>query len=396
MVAALSIDALGTGLFLPVSLLYFTTTTSLSTPQVGLGLSLAALVRLPLGPALGALVDRLGPGRVLVLGNVLQALGFAAYLLVDSLTALVVTTVVVQAGNTAFWSSYPSLVTEVSAPGQRERWFGFLGALRNTGFGLGGLLGAVAISTGGVTGYRVIVVANALTFAAAAALLVRDPAARRRTRPTERVLAPWRTVLADRPYLALALTNVAAATGSFALTIVFPLWAVESLGLPAWVPGVGFALNCVLIAGFQGPVVVAMGRMTRARALQLAALTSIASCAVLLAASPVPRSAAVALVLLGVAVFTVGELMESPVMATLSAEAAPDHLRGRYLAAYQTSWNVSSFVAPVLLTSLLAVGGLAVFGVLALLAALTAVGIALVTPHLPAARVLVGAAPTET
>ncbi len=396
MVAALSVDALGTGLFLPVSLLYFTTTTALSTPQVGLGLSLAALVRLPLGPALGALVDRLGPGRVLVVSNVLQGLGLASYLLVDSLTALVATAIVVQAGNTAFWASYSPLVTEVSAPGQRERWFGFLGALRNTGFGLGGLLGAVAISTGGVTGYRLIVAVNALTFAAAALLLLRDPAARRRTAATERVVGPWRTILSDGPYLALALTNVAAATGSFALTIVFPLWAVESLGLPGWVPGVGFTLNCLLIAVFQGPVVVAMAQMSRARALQLAALTSMASCAVLLAASPAPRSAAVALVLLGVAVLTVGELMESPVMATLSAEAAPDHLRGRYLATYQMSWNVSSFVAPVLLTSLLAVGGLAVFGVLALLAALTAVGVALIAPHLPAARVLVGAAPEDS
>lgn len=392
----MTIDALGTGLFLPVSLLYFTTTTTLSTPQVGLGLSIAALVRLPLGPALGALVDRLGPGRVLLLSNVLQAIGFATYLLVDSLLVLVVTTLVVQAGNTGFWSSYPSLVTEVSAPGERERWFGFLGALRNTGFGLGGLLGAVAVSTGGVRGYHAIVVVNALTFAAAAVLLLRDPAARRRTQTPERVLAPWRTVLSDRPYLFLALTNVAAATGSFALTIVFPLWAVASLGLPGWVPGVGFALNCLLIAVLQGRVVLALGRVTRARALQLAALTSIVSSVVLFAAAPFPPSVGIVLVLLGVAVFTAGELMESPVMATLSAEAAPEHLRGRYLAAYQTSWNISSFVAPVLLTSLLAVGGLAVWGVLALLAALTAMGITLVTPHLPAARVRVGAAGTDS
>ncbi len=378
-----------------MSLLYFTTTTSLSTPQVGVGLSIAALVRLPLGPALGALVDRIGAGRVLVIGNVLQALGFAAYLLVDSLAALVVTTLAVQAGNTGFWSSYPSLVTEVAAPGERERWFGFLGALRNAGFALGGVLGAVAVSAGGVAGYRIIVVVNALTFAAAAMLLLRAPVARRRTTPTEKVLAPWRTVLHDGPYLALTLTNLAAATGSFALTIVVPLWAVESLGLPGWVPGVAFAVNCVLIAGLQGPMVLAMSRLTRGQALQIAALLSAASCAVLLAAAPASQPVAVVLVLLGVVVFTVGELMESPVMATLSAEAAPDHLRGRYLAAYQTSWNVSSVVAPVLLTALLAVGGLAVWGVLALLAGLTAVGIALVSPHLPAARVLVGAVPVE-
>jgi len=43
----------------------------------------------------------------------------------------------------------------------------------------------------------------------------------------------------------------------------------------------------------------------------------------------VPRAAAVALVLVAVAVFTLGKMIESPVMAASASEAAPDALRGR-------------------------------------------------------------------
>jgi hypothetical protein len=44
-VGAFFIDALGTGNFLPFSLLFFLATTALSLTQIGLGLSIAAVSR---------------------------------------------------------------------------------------------------------------------------------------------------------------------------------------------------------------------------------------------------------------------------------------------------------------------------------------------------------------
>ena len=395
-VTALVVDALGTGMFLPVSLLYFTVTTPLSLAQVGLGLSVAATLRLPLGPVLGALTDRLGPRVVLLLANLVQALGFVAYLGVRSLPTLILASLVVQAGDTAFWSSYPALVTEISAPGERERWFGFLGALRNTGFALGGLLSGVAVSLGGEGGYRAVVVVNAVTFGVATLLLALERTPRHAPAPAppdDGGPGPWRTVLADRPYLGLSLVNVAVATSTYALTVVMPVWAVTTLGLPAWVPGVAFTINCLLVALAQGPVVALMtGRTSRVRALQVACALAAASSLVLLAAGSVPAWAGVALVLAGVVVFTAAELVESPLMATLSAEGAPEHLRGRYLAAYQVSWNLSGIIGPAALTALLALGGLPVWGALVLLALVSGWGLGLVARHLPAAREPVGSA----
>ena len=60
------------------------------------------------------------------------------------------------------WSEaqYGNIVAAISVPGEREKWFGFLGALRNVGFALGGLLSGLAITIGTDTAYAAVVVAT--------------------------------------------------------------------------------------------------------------------------------------------------------------------------------------------------------------------------------------------
>lgn len=395
-VAALVVDAVGSGLFLPFSVLFFLATTSLSLVEVGLALSLAAALRLPAGPLLGAVTDRVGPSRVLVLANALQAVGLLGYLAVNSFSQLVLAAVVVQVGSSAFWAAYAPLVMQVAAAGQRERWFGLLGAGRNAGFALGGLLAGIAVSGTGTTGYHLVVAVDAASYAAAGCVFL----AVRPARPPEPVHtttgSAWRTVLRDRPYRSLAVVNVAFAMNGEALTFVLPVYAVTQLGLPAWIAGAALSLNCVLVALGQGPVVAALAGRRRVRALQWACGLYVAAAVLMLVGGLVAPAVAVAVVLAGVVVLTAGELIESPVMATVASEAAPDALRGRYLSVHQLSWNVSGIVAPLLFTALLASGGLATWAGVAAVAVAGGVGITAVARQLPAARASVGEVPPVT
>jgi len=290
------------------------------------------------------------------------------------------------------------MVTQVSEPGERERWYGFLGALRNAGFGLGGLLSGAVLAT---AAYRGVVAVNASSFLLAALLLLLDqshtgPPATVRHDADDTSPAGGQAVLADRPYLALTAVNVAFATNSFALTIVLPVYAVVRLGLPPLAPGGrphaelpvdrphartrGQRPDRAGTRPRSAGVVRALGRVRPAHA----------------AVSAVPRAAAAAIVLAAVVVFTLGELIESPVLATVASEAAPDALRGRYLALHQASWNVSNTIAPALLTCLLAAGTWPVCLALGALAAAAALGISAVATRLPAARQLIGLAPNVT
>ena len=49
----------------------------------------------------------------------------------------------------------------------------------------------------------------------------------------------------------------------------------------------------------------------------------------------------------GAIVYTLAELIGGPVLSATAAEAAPDHLRGRYLSMTQLAWNLSSTITPV-------------------------------------------------
>jgi len=375
-VVALAVDAIGSGVFLPISILYFLATTSLSLVQIGLALSIASAVQLPFAPALGGLVDRIGAKKVLLAANLIQAVAYVGFVFADSFALVLIVAAVSQLGQTAFWGSFPPVVAAISGPGQRERWFGFLGALRNASFAIGGLVAALAITIGTPLAYTAVVVGNAASFLLAYALLLAVDAPRRAevAEPDAGGRAGWGRVLRDGGYRLLVATNFTYAISGMALNIAMPVYFTESLELPGWVVGVVFTLNTVLIGVGQGLVVNAMQGSVRTNVVAVGCLLFAVSYAVLLGADAASIPIGVAIVLIGAVVYTGGELVAGPVLSALATEAAPEHLRGRYVSLYQLSWTVSSTVAPVTLTWLLQRGSAPLWGALAAVA-LTGVGL---------------------
>lgn len=383
LVWAMVIDTLGTGLFLPFTILYFLTTTRMHVAEIGFGLAVSGGASLPFGPVCGTLADRWGARTVVVGSNVLRVVGFIGFLGVRTFPELLITSLIVQIGNRAFYASYTPLVTQVAPIGQRERWFGLVSSVRNVGFALGGLIAGVAITSHGKTAYYALVIVNAASFALAAVLLMR---LKLRPLPAAQTSSPsqsgWRAVLSDRPYLILTAVNIAFAMASNALDVVLPVYLVRILALPAWTAGASFGLNCVLVSFAQGPVVPKLEGRNRGRLLVLAGVISAVSVLVFLAADGLPLIAALVLVAIGVILFSLSELIASPVMSAMSAEAAPDALRGRYIALFQMSWTVANSVGVAVMGWLLSVGAAATWGFLAVVSLAGSLGIGIVGKHL--------------
>ncbi len=355
---------------MPISVLYFLASTELSLVHIGLALSIASGLRLPVAPLLGGVVDRIGAKQVLLVANLVQAVGFIGYVFADSFAAVLVASTVVQLGQTAFWGSFSPVVADISEPGQRERWFGFLGALRNASFAIGGLLAALAITVGTATAYTVVVLANAASYLLAFTLLLSVENSTPIVHPSSaaELQQGWSHVLRDRPYLLFVVTNYTFATSAMALNIAMPVYITQTLHLPGWVAGAVFTINTVMIGVGQGLVVNAMEGSVRSNLIALGSLLSVAAYAVMLAADWTTVGVGVAVMLVGAVVYTAGELVAGPVLAALATDAAPVHLRGRYVSLYQTSWTVSSTIAPVALTWLLQRGSAQLWGALAVVA----------------------------
>ena len=146
-------------------------------------------------------------------------------------------------------------------------------------------------------------------------------------------------MLRDGPYRLLVLAQVGYSISIMILIFALPVYAVEVLDLPGWVGGVVFTVNCVMVGFGQGLVVNALTGHVRYRVLLLAQATFATSYVVFLLASELSVWVATVVVVVGCMVYTLAELMGGPVLSALAAEAAPEHLRGRYLSLIQLAWT---------------------------------------------------------
>lgn len=394
LLGAFGIEALGSGLFLPFSVLFFTATTTLGLQQVGLALSIAALVRLPATPGAGMLTDRIGPKRAVIISNLAQAVGFVGYLFADSFVPVLLAAVVVQVGNSLFWVAYPALVHEVADRSAQERWFALINAMRNAGLAVGALGASLAVALGGTTGYLLIVGVNAASFTLAAILTLLDPVRDRRPQRLEPEAAQpavgWSVVLRDRPFLGFVGVNIGFALLSLSFVIAVPVFLVDSVDLPDWTPGTLLALNAILGALGAAPIVAAITGRRRDHVLIVSQVIIGLGYGCVLLAGLVPPIFALVFALLAAILVTTTELIQGPAVSAIVNESASDRDRGRYISVYQLTFSIVDIIAPLALTTALTIGPFATWLPLMIIAGLDAVLLIVLARRLTALRLRIG------
>jgi MFS family permease len=387
---AIVVDSIGSGMYLPLSLLYFHHVTGLPLAQVGVIMSGAALLSLVSNPIAGVLVDRYGARRVVIGGYLVRASGFFLYPLVDSPVPMFLAVALVALGDGSFPPSMQSFVAELVQGSARDKLLGAQRSLRNAGLGAGGLVAGAALGLGSDSAYYVIVVASGIAFVGAAALVRTIPAARTSAETAARVpvRGGYRLVLHNRPFLTLTLVNVPTAFGYMVLAVSLPVYLTQELGASNSLVGVLYAVNTVGIALLQIPVTRLLIRYRRTRAVALGGGVFSVS---FLAFAALGLFAGGSILLVGVfvatALFTLGELLHGATASALVASAAPEATRGRHLSVYQLSWAVPTALAPAVLTGLLTLSPIGMWLVLATGVACSAFAMLRLEARLPAEAV---------
>jgi MFS family permease len=373
LVAALAVDSVGTGLFLPFTIVYFLHTTSLSLAVIGAGLSVSRLVTLPTPVFVGPLIDRFGARRVFATGDLLGAAGFVGYLFVQDTWQLVLAAIVVSAGQATFWTASRSLVRDITEESERPRWFAFQSMVRNGGFGLGGIIGSAALGIGDRWVYLGFAGLNAVSFLVAALLVLR-------WRPVSTGAVPAKAApavshgylgsLKDRALMAVTGINLGFVLCVNVLNVLLVVYIVTVLAEPAWLGGAVFTVNTILVSTVQGMVTKAARRLSHPAVLRAAAGCWALSFAVFWLLAVAPRWTVVPGVFVGIIVFTLAEMLQGPVVNALVVDIAPEGAHGRYAAVFQLSWSLGAAIAPAALTWLLSQGvGPTWFALLAVCAA---------------------------
>ena len=399
----MAVDCIGYGMFLPLSLLYFHRVTGLPLARAGIILTIAALLGMSSNALAGSLVDRYGARTVLAGGYLVRAAGFGAYALVTNQAEMLVTTTLVAFGTASFQTAIQAFVADISRGPTRDRMIAAQRSIRNAGLGAGALIASAVISLHSTAAYHAIVLTSAAAFLAAALIVVRIPAsypvaagtapAPAHQSASARQSAPspagtsrggYLTVLRNRPFMLLAAATFPVALGYLVLEVTLPVFITQVLHKPTSWAGVMFAINTAGIALLQLPVTRSLARFRRTRACALGQLIfavafGLYGIAAIMHGGPLELADLFA----GTVLFTVAELLHGATSSALTTSAAPEQLRGRYLAVFQFSWTIPQAIAPAVLTALLVFSPAALWLLLITGVVVSAVFIVRLEPRLP-------------
>jgi MFS family permease len=345
LVGALAVDNLGSGLFLPLALVYATRAVGLPVHTAGTVVAAATLIGLAVPVLAGRLVHRLGPRPVVVLAQLVQCAGALGYLLAGGPAEVFVGAALMAAGVQLFYCSVFVLVADASTSVAKERPFALIGMVRAGAFGLGNLVAAVALSTLGDAALRLLVAVDAATFLVAAAVL----AAFVRTPRVDHASTSWAgpvAVLRDRRYRTLMTSTMLVALALDFSMVGVPVFLLDLRHGPEWLPGALLAGGTLLASVLGVRVVDAVAGRRRSRTLQAGSWLYVGWAAATAATIWLPDGWLVPMTVLGMLLAVAGNKLFYPVSGALSEALAPRESRGGYMATYQLSFTLAQTLAP--------------------------------------------------
>ncbi|MCP3782594.1 MFS transporter [Micromonospora sp. A3M-1-15] len=344
------INTVGRGTWLTASALFLTRSVGLTVTQVGLALTITALVSLVTSTPMGYLADRLGP-RGLQLAALLASAGFTAALVaVRSFAGFLAVGVLMAVADSATRGARGALIAGAVPPDQRVRTRAYLRAVTNVGISVGTVLAGFGLAADTRTAYVSLILLDCATYLLAAAVLLRLPPVPPVPAPTH---GPRLIALRDRPFLAFTVLDGLMSMHFSVINIALPLWIAGHTTAPRWLISACLLVNTVVVVLFQ----VRASRGTEdlagaGRAARRAGAVIAVACALFAAGGGVSVAVAVPLLLAGALVHVVGELWHAAAGWGISFGLAPAHAQGQYQGAYGMGMQLGSMVAPVVVTTL--------------------------------------------
>ncbi|MFJ7243799.1 MFS transporter [Kitasatospora sp. NPDC098652] len=377
MLLAQGVDRTGTGVWAAASVLYFTYVCGMDAGRLGLLLGVGAVAGIIGSPLSGRAAERFSVRGLLIGCHLLRVATMALLLVVQDFTALLVSVALTCLAERGAKTLEMLFATRVAGE-RRATYQALFRSVANGGYAVGTGFAALGLAVGTTTAYRALIVANALSYLLAAALIRRtaEPAGRglgaaaaeaaevaeaKAEAEAEASAAgggaapsPWR----DRGYLLFVLLDLPMCLDDSVLNVGLPLWLIHHTDAPHAVVPAFLTLNTVLVVVLQLRVSGWAERPGGAtRAVGWYGVTLLASCLLIaLSTGGGPLTASLAL-LAAAALVTLAELMRSVSSWELAVSLAPPRARASYLGVAGMSQSVQKSVGPMLLTGVVMAAG---------------------------------------
>jgi MFS family permease len=360
LVAAVAADSIGQGLLISMTTFYLLRVVGLTAAEVGIGLTVAAVLAVLVSTPIGYAADRWNPLSVNVAMNILRAVAILGFLVIRDLPTFLVVVPLYATTNAAVLVTGAAMLPTVMPAERRVRTRATTRVTSNIGVTVGVGLGGLAIGIESATTYRLLFVLTAAGALVSTYFFNRlhrfqlprelgqTPAERSADDAEAAAEVTPAQVLRDRPYLTLTVISSLMAINDGLLIVALPLWISESTNAPLWIYSVAVALNTAGVILFQIPFSRLSNTVTGAgRALRIAGVTLAAGCLLWATAGETDtRWLVIALIMCGSVAHVVGEIMTASGGWGVSYELAPEHAHGQYQGVFGMGQQITNAVVP--------------------------------------------------
>ncbi|MCX5411180.1 MFS transporter [Streptomyces sp. NBC_00059] len=350
-----ALSAFGLGFTVPYLYVYVAQVRDLGAGTAGVVLAVFAMAALAVLPFTGRAIDRRGPLPVLIVAAGAAAVGACALGLSDSVTAAVLSAVVLGAGTAVMQPALATMLVWCSTAATRTRAFAMQFFLQNLGLGIGGLVGGQLVDVDRPSSFTMLFLIEAAMFlvlgvVAATVRMPRAPSLP--ATPSVDGAAPkggLRVLLSHKAMVQLCVLGFViffACYGQFESGLA--AYGTEAAGIEPSTLGIALAANTAVIVVAQFVVLRLVERRRRSRVIAWVGLIwafawIVAGYAGLGHGS---QTMATAAMISTYALFGLGESMLSPTVAPLVADLAPESMVGQYNSAFALVKQLALAVGP--------------------------------------------------
>jgi len=324
------------GTFVIPFLILYLTRIGYNSAQAGLAVGAYGIGTLIASSAGGHLADRIGRRNTIVLSMFGSAASMLALSQARSYVPIVILTCITGALSELYRPASYALVGDLVGEEHRVTGFGIYRLAVNLGFAAGpATAGFLADHS-----FTLLFIGDAATSIIYGLIaLFALPHGLRTYVKTERTGEALRVAARDKRFVILLLATLCVTIVDFQMGSTFALH-VKSNGFPSRVYGLLISLNGMLIVAFELGITQWTRRFQPRPMIALGYLLAGVGFALTGLAHTVPLLAAT------VVVWTLGEMISSPVASSYAVQLAPEQYRGRYLGLFMMMWSLGMVIGP--------------------------------------------------
>lgn len=347
------IQAIGFGLSLVLTVVYVHDIRHFSVFFATTLLAINAINGLITSPVVGTLTDRFGPVPVYISLVLISVVAMVSWAFADNVVWLIGTSLVMSATGGALFGPGTVVLARLVPDELRQQSFGTNFMILNSGIALGGLISASVVNLHDPKTFTYLYLGTAVFSFLAIVPMVHlrslgGPIPEEQL-SEEQAQEGWREVLGDHRLFFLIVAAIVLLTcGYGSLDAGFSLFVVHQYHLPVSLVSVTLIFNTITIVLAQLFVLRRLEGKSRTRVMALVSVFWAACWLIIGAAVHSTHWVAIAALCLAQVIFAMGETLWSPMGPSLVNDIAPEHLRGRYNAAFGLTWGISSVFAPLI------------------------------------------------